>query len=156
MNEYLLDVLLYLFENYPNANIQDDAVLRDDLDEAGFLPDEVDDAFAWLRGTDREYSLLTEPADHALRLFSGPERERLSPACQSYLLRLQRHGILSGAMREVAIDRAMALADQDEDGAIEVEQLKWVVMMVLSSQAEETAYARMEAMLYAEDSRLAH
>lgn len=163
MNENLLDVLLYLFENYPNSELQDDPVVRDDLDEAGFLPEEVDDAFAWLRGTDtRQQRLLAAPGDQALRLYSEAECERLSPDCRGYLLRLQRHGILSGAVREVVIDRLMALAAEDgemglfDNAVIEVEQLKWVVMMVLSSQADDLAYARMEALLNADDPVPAH
>lgn len=159
MNENILDVLLYLFENYPNNELQDDIAVRDDLDEAGFLPEEVDDAFAWLRGTDAgRQHLLGVPGDHAIRLYADIELERLSADCQGYLLRLQHHGILSGAIREVVIDRLMALADEDgpDNGVIELEQLKWVVMMVLSSQADDAAYARMEAMLHAEDAVPAH
>lgn len=157
MNENLLDVLLYLFENYPSQELQDDPVVRDDLDEAGFLPEEVDDAFAWLRGTDaQQQQLAATPGDHAVRLYSEVELERLSPECRGYLLRLQHNGILSGAVREVVIDRLMALSMEDDEnlgnnGVITVEQLKWVVMMVLSNQADELAYARMEALLNADD-----
>ncbi len=157
MNENLLDVLLYLFENYPHEELQDDAALRDDLDQAGFEPSEVDDAFAWLRDTDagRE-RLVAAPDDSALRLYSPPERACLSVDCQGSLLRLQQHGILSGAVREVVIDRLMALPTEEEQGPIEVEQLKWVVMMVLSNQADEVAYARMEALLVADHAAPAH
>ncbi|MES1942617.1 hypothetical protein PC39_00780 [Salinisphaera sp. PC39] len=156
MNENLLDVLLYLFEHYPLGEVQDDSGLRDDLDAAGFLPEEVDDAFAWLRGTDvQRQQLVAAPGDGALRLYSEIEGERLSSACQGYLLRLQQHGILNGATREIVIDRLLALADEDGE-PIEVEQLKWVVMMVLSNQADPTAYAHMEALLLAEDDDLAH
>lgn len=157
MNENLLDVLLYLFENYPHEELQDDAALRDDLDQAGFEPSEVDDAFAWLRDTDNGRNrLVSAPDDNALRLYSPPERVCLSVDCQGYLLRLQQHGILSGAMREVVIDRLMALATEEEQGPIEVEQLKWVVMMVLTNQADELAYARMEALLFADHATPAH
>lgn len=156
MNENLLDVLLYLFEHYPLGEVRDDSGLRDDLDAAGFLPEEVDDAFAWLRGTDAErQQLVAPPGESALRLYSEIETQRLSPECQGYLLRLQQHGILNATTRELAIDRLLALADEDGE-AIEVEQLKWVVMMVLSNQADATAYAHMEALLLSEEDDLAH
>ena len=60
--------------------------------------------------------------------------------------------------RAGAVAAVMALADEDgpDNGVIELEQLKWVVMMVLSSQADDAAYARMEAMLHAEDAVPAH
>lgn len=157
MNENLLDVLLYLFENYPNAEVQDDVNTRDDLDDAGFLPEEVDDAFAWLRGTETgQQRLVAVPDDHCLRLYSPAERACLSTQCQGYLLRLQQHGVLSGAVREVVIDRLLALAAEGGGDSIDVEQLKWVVVMVLQSQADDAAYARMEALLHAEDAALAH
>lgn len=157
MNENLLDVLLYLFENYPNAEVQDDVNTRDDLDDAGFLPEEVDDAFAWLRGTETgQQRLVAAPGDHCLRLYSPAERACLSTQCQGYLLRLQQHGVLSGAVREVVIDRLLALAAEGGGESIDVEQLKWVVVMVLQSQADDAAYARMEALLHAEDAALAH
>lgn len=156
MNENLLDVLLYLFEHYPLGEVRDHGGLRDDLDAAGFLPEEVDDAFAWLRGTDiHRQQLLEEPGDLAMRVYSGIERERLSSACQGYLLQLQRHGILTGATREIAIDRLLALSDEDGE-PIEVEQLKWVVMMVLSNQGDPAAYAHMEALMLIEEDGVAH
>lgn len=158
MNEDILDLLLYLFENYPMAELVDDGELRDDLDEAGFLPEEVDDAFDWLRGTEPgRQQLLAAPDDHGLRLYSDHEGEWLTPECQGYLHALQRHRILSGQTREIVIDRLLALAAEDNDGAaIEVEQLKWVAMMVLSNQGEEAAYARMEALLHAEQNTPVH
>lgn len=156
MNENLLDVLLYLFEHYPLGEVRDGNGLRGDLDDAGFLPEEVDDAFAWLHGTDiRRQRMFNAPDERTLRLYSDIENERLTPACQGYLLRLQQQGILTGATREIAIDRLLALADEDGE-PIEVEQLKWVVMLVLSNQADVTAYAHMEALMLAEDDGLVH
>lgn len=162
MNENLLDVLLYLFDNYPSQDLQDNPVVRGDLDEAGFLPEEVDDAFAWLRGTDSEYQqLAATPGSQTLRMYSDVELERLPAECRGYLILLQDNGILSGEVREVVIDRLMALSVDDHhgaagDGVISVEQVKWVVMMVLSSQADELAYAHMEALLNADDPMALH
>jgi Smg protein len=50
-------------------------------------------------------------------------------------------GILSSQQREVVIERMLAL-DADE---LDTEQLKWVVLMVLSSQPDQQhAFARLE------------
>ena len=51
MNENVLDVLLYLFENFSLPDIETGANVRDDLGEAGFFDDEIDDAFDWLSAT---------------------------------------------------------------------------------------------------------
>ena len=158
MNENLLDVLLYLFENYPISDLQDDGPVRDDLDEAGFLPEEIDDAFAWLRDTSPvNQKLVSKPGNDAVRLFTPEEAERLSPQCQGCLHALQQHQVLNGATREIVIDRLLALADEHNDvDDIDVDQLKWVVMMVLSSSGEDQAYAGMEAMLHAESPGASH
>jgi Smg protein len=52
---------------------------------------------------------------------------------------------LSPANREIAIDRAMALKDED----ITLDRLKWIVLMVLLSQpGDSTAFSRMEDIVY--------
>ena len=62
-------------------------------------------------------------------------------------------GILQPAQRELVIDRLLAL-DNDE---IDVEQTKWVVMMVLFSQpGQQDAYAQMEDLVFADDSAWVH
>jgi Smg protein len=54
-------------------------------------------------------------------------------------------GVLNPASRELVIDRAMALENEDFD----IEQLKWVVLMVLFNQpGEEAAYAWLEDLVF--------
>src|SRR5699024_9771998 len=97
MNENVLDLLLYLFENYPISDMIDDGGLREDLDEAGFLPEEVDHAFAWLRGTSPEQQrLLDKPGSRTQRVFSDHENIWLPTECQGLLHALHAQGILSG------------------------------------------------------------
>ena len=70
---------------------------------------------------------------------------RLPTDCQGYLLTLERTGILSPQQREIVIERLLALDDEELD----VNQLKWVVLMVLSSQpGEELACSRMEDLVF--------
>ena len=58
---------------------------------------------------------------------------------------LEASGILAPEQREIVIDRLLAL-DSEE---IDIEQVKWVVLMVLSSQPDqEQAYARMEDLVF--------
>lgn len=161
MNENLLDVLLYLFENFaltPALNSSDAADhVRDDLDDAGFFPDEIDDAFEWLRATQPEQrAAITPPSADTVRVYAGAELHVLDAECRGYIARLERAGVLGSGTRELVIDRMMALAEDELEGA-ELEQLKWVVMMVLSStDGEDEAYARMEAMIHAETPGASH
>jgi Smg protein len=76
-----------------------------------------------------------------VRIFSDGELARLSTECRGFLLTLERLGILSPQQREIVIERMLAL-DADE---LDTEQLKWVVLMVLSSQpGQELAFERLE------------
>lgn len=156
MNENLLDVLLYLFENFSLADAEHAANVRDDLGDAGFFPDEIDDAFAWIRATQPQGQTLAQaPSDDAVRVYADHELLVLDAECRGYLERLQQAGVLDASSREIVIDRLMALAEDESAGA-ELEQLKWVVMMVLSSAGRDDAYARMEAIIHSESPGASH
>ena len=78
-------------------------------------------------------------------MFAALEQARLDTDCRGYLVHLEQVGILSPTQRELVIDRLMAL-DGDE---IDIEKLKWVVLMVLFSQpGQETAFSRMEDLVF--------
>ena len=89
----------------------------------------------------------------AIRVFSDEERIRLDAACRGYIMYLENIGILPPAQRELVIDRVMALGDDEVD----VDHIKWVVLMVLFSQpGQESAYARMEDLVYENRMAAAH
>lgn len=152
MKETLLDVLLYLFENYfyddPDA-VRDRTTLQAGLIQAGFSPSEISKAFDWLEALDDQRAQLAPAGEgprHApTRLYAGQELERLDADCRGFLMFLTRDGILDAAQHEHVVERAMAL-DQDE---IDLEDLKWVVLMVLFNQpGQEAAFAWMESFMF--------
>lgn len=158
MKETLLDVLLYLFENYfyddPDA-VRDRESLQASLIQAGFSPAEVSKAFDWLDGLEqlRDGSGSLAPVAGPLRLYAPQELERLDLESRGFLLFLEQIGILDGSLREQVIDRAMAL-DQAE---LDLDDLKWVVLMVLFNQpGHEAAFAWMESHLFALDGEALH
>jgi Smg protein len=147
MKETVLDVLLYLFEHYfyeePDA-VRDRDSLQGGLLQAGFSPSEISKAFDWLDGLAEqrhESPIAPRAVPDSLRLFSEPELARLDWECRGLLLFLEQNGILDASSRELVLDRAMAL-DHEQ---IDVEDLKWVVLMVLFNQpGQEAAFAWME------------
>ena len=151
MKDTVLDILIHLFENFLDA--EDDAMpdreaLKAELEQEGYPEAEIERALAWLESlaTDPERG-LGEGTARAMRVFSGSEQIRLDTDVRGYLLHLENLGILSAAQREVVIDRLLALEAED----IEIEQLKWVVLMVLFSQpGQENAYQRMEDLVFDE------
>ena len=158
MKENVLDVLMYLFETYVDTDEDpepDQNELRDELSRAGFGDLEIDRALDWLDGlTEHQDNIVFNPAGgHGTRIYNQIELERLDVACRGYILYLEQIGILSPLQREILIDRLLALDASD----IDVEQIKWVVLMVLFSQpGQELAYARMEDLVFDEASGLIH
>ena len=153
MKETVLDVLMYLFECFVDSEDEpepDRNELREELERAGFREREIDRALDWLDGLNVA-DIATDvpvPRTSTVRIYDALEQERLDPQCRGYMLHLEQIGILSPTQREVVIDRLMALDGSD----IDIEQLKWVVMMVLFSQpGQEQAYARMEDLVFADD-----
>ena len=158
MTENVLDVLMYLFETYADAEIApepDRVALRDELERAGFGDREIDKALEWLEGLAERGTETgrVAPNDRTIRVFSDEERIRLDAACRGYIMYLENIGILPPAQRELVIDRVMALGDDE----IDVDHIKWVVLMVLFSQpGQESAYARMEDLVYENRMAAAH
>ena len=155
MSETVLDVLMYLFETYSEQDIEqepepDQSVLREELLQAGFGEPEVDRALDWLDGLSSKHiePFAAQPAERSVRLFNSFELSRLDAECRGYILYLEQIGILSPVQRELVIDRLVALGAGD----IDVEQVKWVVLMVLFSQpGQERAFARMEDLVFEEN-----
>ena len=153
MKETVLDVLMYLFESFvdseddPEPNRND---LREELERAGFRDREIDRALDWLDGLNSEemQATATDPRSTTVRIFDRFEQERLDSSCRGFLLHLEQVGILAPAQRELVIDRLLALDAND----IDIEQVKWVIMMLLFSQpGQEQAYARMADLVFADD-----
>jgi Smg protein len=153
MKESVLDILIYLFENYVDNEVDaapepDRDALKVELEQAGFADREIDQALVWLE------SLSSSPArnhpvptSRAIRVFDASECTRLDLECRGYIMQLENLGILSPVQREWVIDRLLALAGEE----IDIEQVKWVVLMVLFSQPDEAnAYARMEDLVFEE------
>ena len=153
MKETVLDVLMYLFESFVASEDEpepDRNELKEELEWAGFRAREIARALDWLDGLNA-IDIDTDaggPCPTAVRVYDRIEQERLDPHCRGYLLHLEQVGILTPAQRELVIDRLLALGTDD----IDIEQIKWVVMMVLFSQPDqEQAYARMEDLVFADD-----
>ncbi len=158
MKENVLDVLMYLFEAYVDTEEEPEAdqnELRDELARAGFGDPEIDRALEWLEGlTDHNESLaFNAQTAHGTRIYNDFETERLDSGCRGYITYLEQIGILSPPQREILIDRLLALETPD----IDVDQIKWVVLMVLFSQpGQELAYARMEDLVFEEATGAIH
>jgi Smg protein len=147
MKETVLDVLMYLFEHYFDDDTELDSdreSLRQELVEAGFPEGEIGKAFEWLEALTAEDAVV-EPLEGdvlpAMRVYTHDESERLDLECRGFLLFLEQVRVLDATTRELVIDRIEALEGED----IDLEQLKWLVLMVLFNQpGKEAVCAWME------------
>jgi Smg protein len=158
----VLDILIYLFENYMGA--QDDLsegaegaaepdrdTLKVELEQAGFAGRDIEQAFAWVESLSKSPMPRPgqRPETRALRVWDATECARLDIECRGYIQHLENLSILNAIQREWVIDRLLALSSED----IDLEQVKWVVLMVLFSQPDQAeAYAQMEDLVFEEQS----
>ncbi|HET6724800.1 MAG TPA: DUF494 domain-containing protein [Gammaproteobacteria bacterium] len=157
MRENVLDVLLYLFENYLDDDAEtyaDRDVLTVELEAAGFPRSEVGKAFDWLEALAvDEDKIAALTGEGAIRVFSDREMARLDIRCRGFLRHLENVGILDPAHREVVIDRILAL----EADTVDLDDVKWVVLMVLFNQpGQEMAFARMEGLVFEDRGAMLH
>ena len=150
MKENVLDVLMYLFQNYMSDDTDihpDRESMQHELLEAGFPSYEITQAFEWLDGLTARREMLTAlpGEDRSFRIYTDQESNKLDVECQGWLMFLEQSSILSSETRELVIDRVMALETDEMD----LDHLKWVILMVLFNQpGQEEAYAWMEDLLF--------
>ncbi len=158
MKESVLDVLIYLFDNYVEEELEitpDQEDLKTQLVHAGFADIQVNKAIDWLEGLASQKDKLDTRIlrSMSIRLFNDAENERLDVECKGFLLFLEQSGVLDSEDRELVIDRVLAL----ETDIIELQQLKWVVLMVLFNRpGKEAAFAWMEDVVMDELSAVVH
>ncbi len=151
MKESVIDVLMYIFEHYIDDD-QPEEPDRENLEgyllEAGFDTDQVGRAFDWLE----DLASLKAPEDNSeksdsLRIYTEDETNKLGHEGVGFMYFLEQNGILDTTTREQVIDRALALDTQPMD----MDQLKWVILMVLFNQPNEekhTNLAWLEELVY--------
>ncbi|MCS6948214.1 MAG: DUF494 domain-containing protein [Steroidobacteraceae bacterium] len=162
MDGTVLDILIYVFDRYmleDEPDVPERDALALSLTRAGFARAQVERALDWLADLagERERPALggecDDPRHRAWRIFTDAETARLDTAARGCLLALERAGILSARQREIVIERLLAL----ETAQLGVEQVKWVALMVLSSQpGHEVACARMEDIVFDLPERALH
>lgn len=152
----MFDILVYLFDNYHAPEACPDAdVLARRLAAAGFEHEDIDDAISWLSG-------LAESTQHCVdlarlpssgtRVYADVEYQLLGSEAIGFIAFLESAGILSAPLREIVIDRALALSDSP----VPLEKLRIIVLMVLWSQEADIDNLVLEELLDDEAPRRLH
>lgn len=160
MKEGVIDVLMYIFSSYADQdeNLPEDRDGIDtDLRAAGFDPTEINKAFDWLDGLAQADDIPSiDQSERATRIFAAEESLRLAHNAQGFLIFLEQSGVLTPKLREMVINRVMAL---ESDSEVDIEELKWVVMMVLfnsSEEQDENALMHYEDIVFADQPAVFH
>ena len=159
MKQDVFEILLYLFETYmyEEKELGDDRdELQQELNDVGFRNNEISKAFVWLE----ELATLPELPNggrvnpsSSMRHYSAIEQLQINTACRGYLLFLEQMGVVDHLTRELVIERIMAL----DSSEVEIQQVKWVVLMVLFNQpGREEAAAWMEDVVMEEATSVLH
>ena len=127
----MFDVLVYLFENYYQADAYPDHdTLSRKLHAAGFENEDISEALDWLNDLARfkENDLpQTLDAGISYRAYSHDELSKISTEGRGFLVFLESARVLSPILREVILERAMALPGD----VVGLEKLKVIALMVL-------------------------
>jgi Smg protein len=139
MKENILDVLIYLFENYMFDNDEyepDQETLIIELSQAGFDQAMIDRAFEWLENlailSDNNIAGQSGISQGSIRHYTDDELEQIGVEARGLLLKLEQCGVLDTLSREMVITQLMALGAD----TIELEHVKWVILMVLSNYTD--------------------
>lgn len=150
----MFDVLVYLYENYwrPDACPEPKQLSRK-LSAVGFEADEIQDALRWLDGlADSAEAVAGSPVQGSIRIYTAGEREVLSEASIGFIAFLESAGVLPAPMREMVVDRAMAVGN----GPMDLEDLKIIVLMVFWSLGEEPDALILDELFVDPSERLIH
>jgi len=130
----MFEILVYLFENYYQADLYPDQdALARKLSAVGFEHSDISDALAWLQELSAaDASTLPDSLAEstAFRSYAEVEATRLGVEGRGFLAFLEGAKILTPLLREIIIERAMALAED----SVSIDKLKVIVLMVLWNQ----------------------
>jgi Smg protein len=150
----MFDVLVYLYENYwrPDACPDFDQLSRK-LSAVGFESEEITDALKWLDGLARTAeSCGDDSTSSSIRVYNEAEQELLGVECIGFIAFLESAGVLPAPMREMVVDRAMAVGS----GPMDLDDLKIIVLMVFWSLGQEPDALVLDELFVAPEERVIH
>lgn len=157
MYENMVDVLIYLYENYMDGEVRppvNQGELEDELAQAGFGNLEIEKALRWL--DELAAGAQTQYRDHqvsSIRIYAEDECAKFDVEARGLLLYLEQSGILDPTSRELVIERSMAI----DHPVVSVDELKWVVLLVLLNRpGREDAFTQMEDLVYSDAPEYLH
>lgn len=150
----MFDVLAYLYETYwrPDACPEAGQLVKK-LSAVGFETEEINDALAWLDGLQSiSHNLSASPTATSMRVYVAQELELLGAEALGFLHFLEGAGVLSPALREVVLDRVLAVPR----GPVSLDDFKVLLLLVFWSLGEEPDALILDELFVDDADRLIH
>lgn len=151
----MFEVLVYMFENYFEANIRPDQnTLANELFAAGFDQEDINGAFDWFSKLEEMSNLSATSATHSLgmRVYGETEIKKISSESLSFIMFLEQAKVLDSAQRELVVDRAMALSQPE----VSIDETRWIVLMALWNQGRANDYLFVEDAMFGDNRPTVH
>jgi len=160
MTHNILDVLTYMFDylfeeaEQNDAHEIDDLELKAHLSDAGFDVAGIDKALNWLENIaalqDGKIKPFNTVYSSSMRIYTQAEQSKLDSKSRGFLLFMENIGQLDANQREMIIEQVMSLGE----AKIDLEDLKWVVMMVLGNSVDGEISAQwLESIVFLDEKR---
>ena len=141
----MFDVLVYVYEHYWRGEACPELpLLSRKLSAAGFDADEIEQALSWLAGLN-----IAAQADI---IYSDAEQQHLGADGLGFLTFMEGAGVLPAQMREIVVDRAMAVPNYP----VSLDDLKIIVLMVYWSAGIEPDALVLDELCDDQSARVAH
>jgi len=157
MTHNILDVLTYMFDylfeeaEQDSSHEIDDIALKAHLSDAGFEAVRIEKALSWLENIATLQDGSVKPFANTrggMRIYSDVEKLKLDAKSRGFLLFMENMDQIDVNQREMIIDQIMSLGDS----AVSLDDLKWVVMMVLGNSNDEEISAQwLESIVFLDD-----
>ncbi len=166
----MFEVLVFVYENYyAGEDCPEPAHLQRKLTAVGFDAEEIDDALVWLKGLqlaaqsgmpkadtqaipDPATIWFQQPSPNSVRVYHNYEKNHLGKQCLGFISFLESTGCLPAHMREVVIDRALAVPS----APVSLEDLKIIILMVFWSFGQEPDILILDELCDDPHDRIAH
>ena len=141
-NGTILDVLIYLLENYSGIDVPiSEMTIKDELSAAGFGVEDIVRAFGWIDSLttmdETRSEALRHSNENSIRVFTEDEKTQLGLPVLNYLTELRSMGAVDSIDLEILLEKLMAV---DID-AMNFDQLKRIILLFLVEQDDYDYYS---------------
>lgn len=165
----MFEVLAFVYENYyAEDGCPEPAHLQRKLDAVGFEKEEIAEALEWLSGlssaarfarpsaaetpTVLHSDWLHLPSNNSSRVYTVQEQNQIGPVCLGYLSFMESAGVLPAHIREVVMERCMAVIS----APLAIEDLKIIILMVFWTFGQAPDALVLDELCDETDGRLVH